>query len=309
MKIVLLDALTLADVDFEPLQSLGELKIYETTDNEQKYARCKDADVIITNKVIIDQALIDSCPKLRLITITATGMNNVDLEYAKAKEIAVKNAVGYSTHSVTQLTFSIALYLLNQMEYYDTYGKNEWKQSPVFTHLHKPFWELYGKKWGIVGLGTIGKSVASVASAFGCEVLYYSTSGQNHDDTYAQVSLEELLQMCDIISVHSPLNEKTKNLINGGNLSLIKDGGILLNLGRGGIVNEQEVATEIDFRPLMYGADVTSSEPIPADSPLLNVEKKHRLCITPHVAWGSIEARERLMQITYQNVKEFIDAN
>ena len=306
MKIVLLDALTLGEADISEIKKLGELEVYETTDTQERLQRCKDADIIITNKVILDKTLLDNAPKLKLICITATGMNNVDLEYAKQKGILVKNAANYSTKSVTQLTFSLLFYLLNHMEYYSDFGKNHWASANIFTNLDKPFWELSGKKWGIIGLGTIGKSVAKIATSFDVDVCYYSTSGQNSDKTYKRVELDLLLKSCDVISIHSPLNDQTKNLINKSNLNLIKNGSVLLNLGRGGIVNEKDICDEIDRRDIYFGTDVLEVEPMVKDSPYLGVLNKQRLCITPHIAWGSKEAREKLLKITVKNIKDFI---
>lgn len=306
MKIVLLDALTLGGADISEIAKLGELEAYETTNKEESLQRCKDADIIITNKVILDRELMDNAPNLKLICITATGMNNVDLEYAKQKGITVKNAAGYSTNSVTQVTFSLLFYLLNHMKFYDNFGQNEWQYANIFTNLSKSFWELSGKKWGIIGLGTIGRNVAKAASGFDCEVCYYSTSGANNDDTYKRVELEEMLATCDVISIHSPLNDKTKNLLNRSNLHLLKDRAILLNLGRGGIVNEMDICNEIDWRDIYFGTDVLEVEPMIENSPFLLVQNKHRLCITPHIAWGSEEARAKLVKITVENIKEFI---
>jgi glycerate dehydrogenase len=306
MNIVLLDALTLGGADISAIERLGQLTIYETTSQEETIERCLGAQIILTNKVVIDKEVMDACPSLKLICVTATGMNNIDLDYAKHKGIAVKNAAGYSTNSVTQLTFSILLYLLNHMKYYDHFGQNEWQYANIFTNLTKSFWEISGKRWGIIGLGTIGKNVAKVATAFGAQVCYYSTSGANSDTTYPQEDLQTLLSSCDIISIHAPLNDNTKDLINKENLHLIKHGAALLNMGRGGIVNEADVCNEIDWREIFYGTDVLSAEPMVGDSPFLLVQNKQRLCITPHIAWGSEEARKELIKITTKNIKEFI---
>lgn len=306
MKIVVLDTLTLGGADLGGLAEFGELVLYDTTSLDERIDRCKDAQIIITNKVLIDKELLDNTPFLKLVCITATGMNNVDLEYAKQKGVVVKNAAGYSTQSVTQLTFAMLFYLVNHMNYYVDYGLNRWVDAPTFTNLSKPFWEISGKRWGIIGLGEIGKNVARAASGFGCEVVYFSTSGANNHDTYKRLELEELLQSCDIISIHAPLNAHTKDLINKTNLPLLKDKAILLNLGRGGIVNEMDICSEIDIKEIYFGTDVLESEPMKADSPYRLVQQTHRLCITPHIAWGSIEAREKLVAITQENIKEFL---
>lgn len=308
MKIVLLDAKTLGDdANLDIFKTFGEFIVYQTTTKEQSIEHIADADIILTNKVIIDKEVMDACENLKLICITATGMNNVDLEYAKVKNIEVKNAAGYSTASVTQTTFSLALYLISKSNFYDEYTKSkEWSNSPIFTNLDRKFFELKDKKWGIIGLGTIGKSVAKVADAFGCEVLYYSTSGANNDSTYTRVSLDEMLKSCDVISIHAPLNDKTKNLIAKEQLALMKEGSVLINVGRGGIVDESDLADAIDTRGILAGIDVTSVEPINADNKLLSVKNKDNLIITPHIAWGSIEARVKLLQIVSDNIKEYI---
>ncbi|MEA3290308.1 MAG: NAD(P)-dependent oxidoreductase, partial [Campylobacterota bacterium] len=240
--------------------------------------------------------------------IAATGMNNIDLEYAETKQIPVKNVAGYSTASVAQLTFALALEFIQKTNYYNTYGQNGgWENSDIFTNLDKPFYELDGKKWGIVGLGNIGQSVAKIATAFGCEVQYFSTSGKNNNSQYSQVSLEELLKTSDIVTIHSPLNDTTNNLINNTNINMLKDGSIVLNLGRGGIVNENDISDAINkSQDVYYGTDVVTKEPIAKESPLLKIEDKNRIMITPHIAWASREARVRLLNGIEDNIKQFV---
>ena len=215
MKIVFLDRKTLGDdITLEQFDKFGEIITYESTKPSQTVQRLKGATIVITNKVIIDKDIMDNSD-IKLICVAATGMNNIDLDYAKQKDIVVKNVVGYSTASVAQLTFSFALQFIQQISYYDNYVKSGgWENSEIFTNLDRSFYELTGKTWGIVGLGNIGKSVAKIASAFGCNIQYYSTSGANNNTTYSKQSLEDLLKISDIISIHSPLNEKTLNLIN-----------------------------------------------------------------------------------------------
>ncbi len=309
MKIVFLDSKTVGDdICLDAFKELGEFVVYRTTSKKQTIEHIGDAQVILSNKVVIDKEIMDSSPWLRLICITATGMNNVDLDYAKQKGIEVKNAAGYSTASVTQTTFTLALYLLTQTRFYDEFVKSgKWSKSGLFTNVERPFGEIKGKKWGIIGFGTIGKSVAKVADAFGAEVSYYSTSGANSDDSCARMELDEMLKSCDIISIHAPLNEKTNGLIKKEQLSLMKKGTILLNLGRGGIVDEGDLAYAIDNSGILAGLDVTAVEPIEEENPLLHVEKKESLIITPHIAWASHEARVELMKIVANNIKEFLD--
>ncbi len=308
MKIVFLDAKTIgSDINFDTIKEFGELIVYQTTKEEEKLQRIKNADIIITNKVIIDKKAIDSAKNLKLICVTATGVNNIDVDYANKKGIEVKNVVNYSTKSVTQHTFAMLFYLLEQLRYYDDYVKSgRWSKSDIFTCIDRPFFEINSKRWGIIGLGAIGKSVARVAKSFGCDVVYYSTSGQNNDSEFKRVSLNELLSTSHIISIHAPLNEKTKNLLTKENLKLLNEGTVLLNLGRGGIINEKDLADIIDKKRVFVGLDVLENEPIREDDPLNFIKAKDRLLITPHIAWTSIEAREELIRGVAKNIEEFL---
>ena len=309
MNIVVLDAKTLGnDLDISILESFGTLTVYQTTSREETLERIQIADVIITNKVVITANMLEETPKLKLICIAATGMNNVDLDAAKYKGIEVKNVAGYSTKSVVQHTFAMALYLLEKMAYYDAVVKNSaWTESGLFTDVSRPFYEISGKKWGIIGFGSIGQEVANIATAFGAEVSYHSTSGKNLHHAYPHQSLEFILRDCDIISIHAPLNDDTYNLINENNLPYIKDEAILLNLGRGGIINETDLAFELDRRPLYAGLDVLEQEPITLNNRLNEVKHKERLLITPHMAWTSIEARKKLLEGIVENIRVFME--
>nr|WP_297889231.1 NAD(P)-dependent oxidoreductase [Sulfurihydrogenibium sp.] len=222
--------------------------------------------------------------------------------------MAVTNVAGYSTNSVVQHTFGMLFYLLEHLRYYDEYVKSGgYAKSPIFTHIGKPFWEIYGKTWGIIGLGTIGKKVAQIAESFGCDVIYYSTSGKNTAQKYPHKALDELLSISDIVSIHAPLNEYTKNLITYEKLKLMKKTAILLNLGRGGIVNEEDLAKALDEGLIAAaGLDVLEKEPMNLDNPLLQIKNKDRLLITPHIAWTSIEARQTLVKEIYLNIDAFI---
>jgi lactate dehydrogenase-like 2-hydroxyacid dehydrogenase len=298
MKLVFLDAKTLGDIDLSKFNEFGEVKIYETTKKDEVLGRVKNADIVFTNKVVIDKEIMDKS-NIKIIQIMATGMNNVDLEYAKKKGIIVKNVAGYSTNAVAQLTFAFVLEIMNKVRYFNDYVNNEYSSSDIFTHIIN--WnELNNKKWGIIGLGAIGKKVAEIATAFGCEVSYYSTSGKNNNSDYKKIELNSLLKNSDIISIHAPLNENTKNLLNKNNLNLIKKGAILLNLGRGGIVNEKDLSEIIDKNGFFAGFDVFSKEPIEKDNPLL---KSKNILLTPHIAWASVEAREKLVKLAYENIK------
>ncbi len=307
MKIVILDRLTLGlDVDVNVFDKFGDVLSYDMTKENETLDRVKDADIVITNKVIIDANTMDNS-SIKLICISATGMNNVDLEYAKEKNIEVKNVAGYSSSSVAQVAFSMIFHFVTKLNYYKKYvDEGNWQKSPIFTHIDKPFFELDNKRVGIIGLGDIGRNFASKASAFGCEVVYYSTSGKNSNSEYKRVELDELLKTSDIISIHCPLNENTKDLLNYENMKNIKDGAILLNLGRGGIINEDDLAKIIDEKEIYCGIDVVSLEPIKESNPLLKVKNKEQLLLTPHIGWASIEARTKLILLVSKNIENFI---
>lgn len=309
MHIVLLDAKTLgSDLDTSILEHFGVLTVYETTTPDQTLERIQIADIIITNKVVITANMMEECPRLKLICIAATGMNNVNLDAAKYKGIEVKNVAGYSTKSVAQHTFAMTLYLLEKMAYYDAVVKNNtWSSSGLFTDISQPFHEISGKKWGIIGLGTIGQEVAKIATAFGAEISYHSTSGRNFHHAYPHQSLEFLLKDCDIISIHAALNDDTFDLINELNLSFLKEKSILLNLGRGGIINETDLAFELDRREIYAGLDVLEHEPIKMENRLNEVKHKERLLITPHIAWASIEARKKLLNGIVKNIQTYLE--
>ena len=308
MKIVILDRATLGfGVDMSIFDSLGEVISYDITLENETISRVKDADIIITNKVLVTKEIMNEASNLKLICISATGTNNVDLEYAKQTKISVKNVAGYSSSSVVQLAFSMIFHFIQKLSYYKKYvDEQNWQKSQIFTHIDKPFFELDGKKVGIIGLGDIGSNLARKVKAFDCEVVYYSTSGKNSNNEYKRVELDELLSICDIISIHCPLNENTKNLLNYENMKNIKDGSILLNLGRGGIINEADLAKIIDEKEIYCGIDVVFVEPILESNPLLRVKNKQRLLLTPHIGWASIEARTKLVSMVAKNIEEFI---
>jgi glycerate dehydrogenase len=309
MQLVFLDVKTVGDVpNLNLLEKFGQVTYYQTTQPEQTLERIKDADIVITNKVVLNNSIIEQSPKLKLICIAATGTNNVDKAAAEGRGIPVKNAVDYSTQSVAQGTFAILFQLLINIPYFDRYVKDgSYSKTDIFTHFGKGFRELTGKRFGIIGLGNIGKQVAKIADAFGAKVVYYSTSGQNNQQPYQRLELDEFLQTADIISIHAPLNEKTTNLINYDRLSQMKKSAILINVGRGGIVVEADLARALDEK-LIYGAgiDVFDKEPIRPDNPLLHLTNKDALVLTPHVTWASIESRTALLEKVGQNIEEFL---
>ncbi|MGF1638518.1 MAG: D-2-hydroxyacid dehydrogenase [Cyclobacteriaceae bacterium] len=308
MNIVFLDTITFGDeIDFKPISNLGDVKMYSHTLPEERLVRCKEAEIIITNKVLIDKELLQQLDKLRLVCIAATGTNNVDLEFAKSKGIVVKNAEDYSSNSVAQTTIQMALHLMHRPWHYDAYVKNgDYAESNSFCHIAHNFSEIAGKKYGIIGLGNIGRKVATIVEAFGAKVFYYSASGKNTDQPYTRLDLDELMQTCDIISIHAPLNEHTKNLIAWKQLKQMQSHALLVNVGRGGIVVESDLAKAID-EGLLAGAatDVYSEEPIKKDNTLIHVKKSDKLLLYPHIAWASIESRNKLLHIIKDHILEF----
>ena len=310
MKIACLDLGSLgADLNTSAIKSIGEVSIYNATDSSLVIERLFDIEVAVINKIVLGRDLLNKLPSLKLICITATGMDNVDLEACDDLGIQVKNVKGYSTQSVVQHTFSMLFYLLSNSKYFDEYTScKQWAKSEHFTHLGQPFTELSGKRWGIIGLGAIGSDVAKVASAFGVEIIYYSTSGLNKNDIYEKSTLENLLSTSDIISIHAPLNNKTKNLIGAKELSMIKDTAILLNLGRGPIINESDLADKLEQSDLRVGLDVLEVEPFCLDSSLERVVHLPNLFLTPHIAWASKEARDLLFKLTIKNILDYINS-
>ena len=306
-KIVVLDAITLGNVDFDKLKEFGEVILYDKTKVEDVEERIKDASIILTNKVVLNKDNLKDAEKLEIICETATGFNNIDVEYAKSKNIAVTNVAGYSTPTVAQHTFATLLHLYDKIGYYDEFVKSgEYSKSGMFTNLDRPFNDIEGKTWGIIGLGNIGKRVAKIAEAFGAKVVYYSTSGKNNNSDYKRVELDELLSESDIISIHSPLNKNTEGLFNYDNLKKMKKTSVLINMGRGPIVVEEDLAKAIDENIISGAAlDVFSVEPMPENSPLLKIKNKEKIVMTPHIAWASIEARERLFNDLIENIKAF----
>lgn len=308
MKIVFLDVKTIGeDIDLSGYEALGEVVKYDFSTSEQARERTRDADVIILNKVEINEKSIGDADKLKLVCVTATGTNNLDKEYLAERGIAWRNVAGYSTETVAQHTFALLFYLFEKLSYYDDYVKSEKYIGDVsFTHFDHVFHELTGKTWGIIGLGNIGRRVADVAKMFGCHVIYYSTSGKNSQPGYERVEFDELLEKSDIVSVHAPLTEETQGLMDAKAFSKMKESAIFLNLGRGPIVVEKDLADALDNGDIAAaGLDVLSVEPMREDNPLRRIKDSEKLIITPHIAWASVEARTRLMEIILGQIKEF----
>ena len=306
MKIVFLDAATMGDTSFEPIARLGELVCYESSTPEQALERVQDCEVLIVNKVKVTPQLIDAAKNLKLICESATGVNNIDIDYAAAKGIPVRNAVGYSTTTVVQATFMHILTLVSKAPYFDDCVKSgRYSQMGMFTDVSQDWWELSGKTIGIIGMGNIGNRVAKVAEAFGMNVCYFSTSGTSHNKEYPSVTLEELLKNSDIVSIHAPLNERTAGLIGEKELKLMKSSAYLINMGRGGIAVEEDLAKAVDEGVIAgAGLDVYVTEPLPADNCFLKMSHPERMSLAPHVGWASQQARERLMAQVAENIKD-----
>ncbi len=306
-NIVFLDAASVGNADLSSLAKLGRLEVFDRTEPHQLLERAKGAEIVITNKVKLMKPELDALPELKLICIAATGTNNVDLAEASLKGISVKNVADYSTNSVAQLTIAFALNLIHHLSYYDAFVKRgAYSQSGLFTNHERPFFELNGKKWGIVGMGNIGKRVASIVQALGAEVVYYSTSGNNLDAGYAHANLHELLATCHVVSIHAPLNEKTQNLLDYEAICRMKSSGLLINVGRGGIVNEEGLAQALREHRLAGAAvDVFTGEPLATNNPLLASDIADKLLLTPHLAWASAEARARLIAVIEGHIREY----
>ena len=308
MKIVFLDVKTIGeDIDLSGYEALGEVVKYDFSTAEVARERTKDADVIVVNKVTVNETSIGEAVKLKLVCVTATGTNNLDKEYLAKRGIEWRNVAGYSTESVAQHTFAMLFYLLEHLRYYDDYVKTEKYVNDVsFTHFSHVFSEISGKTWGIIGLGNIGRRVADIAKLFGCRVIYYSTSGKNTQPGYERVELEELLRTSDIVSVHAPLTDATEGLMDATAFSMMKPSAIFLNLGRGPIVVEKDLAEALTSGTIAAaGLDVLAAEPMRADNPLREIKDSEKLLITPHIAWASVEARTRLMNIILGQIREF----
>ncbi len=304
MKIAFLDAATMGDVSFEPFRRLGDLAVYQNSTPEEARERVKDIDVLLINKVMVDKQLIDSAPSLKLICIAATGVNNIDVEYAASKGIPVRNVAGYSTDSVAQTTFMHLLSLIGGAPYFDDKVKSgDYSRSGMFTEPNWNWYELSGKTMGIIGMGNIGSKVARIAESFGMKVCYFSTSGTAHCTDYPCLPLDELLAVSDVVSIHAPLNERTKNLIGKEQLVRMKPTAYLLNAGRGASVVEADLAEAVDNGVIAgAGIDVFVQEPLPEDHPYLKMKHPERMRLSPHIAWASVEARKRLISMMADNI-------
>ena len=307
-KIVFLDEYSLGDIDLTPIKELGEYVGYERTKKEQVVERCKGAEVVIANKSLLKAETLRALPDLRFIAIAATGMNNVDLDVAAELGIGVKNVAGYSTSSVAEATLTFALSLFKNTAYFDNYFKGgDYAASEDIFHFGRPVRQLRGSKWGVIGMGAIGREVARLVSAFGCEVAYTSTSGAVRKEDYLQMSLDELLGWADVISIHCPLTPTTKGLIGEKELQRMKPTSIIINVARGGIIDEEALAKALNDKVIAgAGLDVFSREPLPA-SPLYELSDSYSLIAAPHCAWAADSARKELIRCIAENIKEYIN--
>ncbi len=310
MKVVFLETDTLGtDVNLNHFDSLGEVIKYGMTIPSQVPKRVKDADIIVVNKLPMNEESLSGADNLKLICLTATGTNIVDFDYTNQQGITVTNVRGYSTQSVIQHTFALFFYVYEKLCYYDEFVKSgNYIRSDIFSHFENKFNELYGKTWGIIGLGEIGRGVAEIAKLFGCNVIYYSTSGKNDNSDYKRVELDSLLSDSDVMSIHAPLNEKTMDLIGEDELRKMKASAILLNLGRGPIVNEHALYKALNEDWIAgAGLDVLTVEPMLASNPLSMIKDSTKLIITPHIAWATVEARQRVSDEVYMNIVAYLD--
>ena len=309
MRIVFMETDTMGDdVDYSPFYNLGEVVKYNKSEPEYNHERVKDADVIVVNKIPMNEETLRDARHVKLICLTATGTNTVDFDYVRKRNIAVTNVKGYSTQSVIQHTFALLFYVYEKLSYYDQFVKSgEYAASDIFSNFDIKFNELFGKTWGIIGLGEIGRGVAKVAEAFGCRVIYYSTSGNNSNSLWERVEFDALLNQSDIISIHAPLNSATEYLIDEDALKKMKKTAVLLNLGRGNIIREEALLKALETGEIAgAGLDVISAEPMLPDNPLLRIKDSTKLIITPHIAWATVEARKRCLYEVYENIVSYL---
>ncbi len=309
MKIVMLNRNSIGmDIDVSMFKNFGEFIEYDTMDFEHSKEAIEDADVIIFNKAIMDEKMLCDAKNVKLLCVTATGYDNIDLAYARSRGIAVCNVRDYSTPAVVQHTFALALYVLERISYYDDYVKSGTYSNQLgFSNFDEKYFELKDKTWGIVGLGNIGKGVAKVAKAFGCHVIYYSASGNNCSDLYKRVDFDTLLKESDVISIHCPLTDKTRNLFNLDAFKKMKKTAVVVNVARGPVVNDADLYTALSDNLIAgAGLDVLSKEPMEKTNPLAKMKDGRKLIITPHMAWASVEARTRCMEEIYKNIEAYI---
>ena len=313
MKIVILERNSVGpDISVDILNELGDVTAYPNTVSvEEVRERTAEADIVVANKSPINEASLSGSPNVKLVCEFATGYDNCDLEYLKSRGIPVCNVVGYSTDMVAQHTFTLALAVSQKLSYYDDYVKSgKYSAQDRFSNFDIPFGELSGKTWGIVGMGNIGRKVAQIATAFGCKVIFTSVTGKSTVTEYEQVSKDELLERSDYLSLHCPLSDITRNYIDADALKKMKNTAYLINVARGRVVNNTDLYNALESGEIAgAGLDVLEDEPLRLTNPLSKIKDSQKLIITPHLAWGSVEARERCVLGVYDNIKAFLEGN
>ena len=310
MKIVILERNSVGlDIDVERLGEFGELEIYPNTVTMEEVAeRVKDADIVVSNKAPVREETLKDAKNVKLVCEFATGYDNVDIEYCKNRGILVCNVRNYSTAMVAQHSIAMALFLIEKLHYYDEYVKSgAYAAQSRFSHFDEAFWELDGKTWGIVGMGNIGRKVAKAAESLGCKIIFYSASGNSTCTEYDRVDLDTLLAQSDVLSLHCPLSDRTRNLIDLAAMKKMKKSAVLINVARGPVVNSADLYTALTEGEIAAaGLDVLEKEPLAPDNPLSRFKDSNRLIITPHMAWAGVEARERCVDGVYRNIKNFL---
>ncbi len=312
MKIIILDGYTMnpGDLDWAPLKELGKCIIHERTATDQIVERAHDADIILTNKTVLSAATLAQLPALKYIGVLATGVNVVDLDAAQQHNIVVTNVPGYSTDSVAQMVFALLLEMTQHVGLHNALvQQGEWVSCADFSFTAVPLLELAGKTIGVVGYGQIGHKVAEIAAAFGMKVLIHTAHPENYrnETKHEFVDIDQLFSIADVISLNCPLNEETRELVNTARLARVKEGALLVNTGRGQLIDEAAVAAALEDGYLGgYATDVLSQEPPEEDHPLLSAPN---CCITPHIGWATVEARQRLLKIVVENIIAFQSGN
>lgn len=310
-NIVFLDEYCINGADVSSIRALGNYTAYDYTEPHEVTGRAGDAEIVILNKIRVTEELLAGLPKLELICVAATGVDNVDVEAARRRGIPVMNARGYSTHSVAETALGGAIAMLREIVYYDEYVKDgRYAASPRLFNYDRPTRRLHGRKWGVIGMGAIGRRVAGLADAFGCEVAWHSVSGAERKEDYPRMEMAELLGWADIVSLHTPLNDRTRGLIGPKQFDMMKNTGIIINVARGGVVDEQALADAINGGKIAGAVvDVFSREPIAADNPLLSVKDKYRLLMSPHNAWSAAESIDTLVACIAENIENYLKEN
>lgn len=309
MKLVILERNSAGtDVDVSCFEKFGEVTCYPNTVAANTAERVKDADIILANKAPLNESTLKDAPNVKLICLLATGFDNVDLAYCKNRGIKITNVTNYCTSTVAQHTLLLALALSEKIAFYDDYVKSgAYSAQDRFSNFDRTFYDLEGKTWGIIGMGTIGRRVAGLAQAFGCRVIFYSASGKSTCTDYEQVQFDTLLQKSDILSLHCPLSDRTRGLINKDALSKMKETAILVNVARGPVVDTQALYDALITNQIAgAGLDVLEQEPMAGDNPLAQIKDSTKLIITPHMAWASFESRTHLVEEVVQNIEAFL---